>query len=281
MNKTFLTLLILLIAVSVYGQKLSSVNQLSLIDHTITLNRMGIEINSDGFLKQIQTFYSEDHTGEPQTLLYEPIHFHYYVTAKTQLKLNPSIFKLISSSKDSVVWNVLSTADELEQDIKGEMLTNGLIKYKIRIRALKNLTLNSINFHIPFQKPTAKYLAGLNEIAGLRSDTVRWNANQKTIPAVWIGDEKQGIYLSLNEQKIFNQLNTKNGWLNEGSGKLQISIKGSSMLLELNTGNITLKQGEDLVFDCKLIVSEPQDSKKLFNPGKKFKAYRKLEIQAK
>lgn len=266
------------ITVLAYGQSMpAKVNQLSIKNHTIRLNGLDVEINTDGFLKQINTFYSQDHTGESHPLLYEPIHFHYYTTPKAQIKLNPLNFNLVSAVKDSIIWNALSTSDDLQQEIKGKMLASGLVKYKIKVRALKDIKLSSINFHIPFQKSTAKYLAGLNQPAGLRADTVKWDWDNKdkTAPAVWVGDERQGLYLSLSDQKNFDK--AKNGWINEGKGKLQINIKGSSMLIEFNTGDIILKQGEEINFDCNLIISQAGNLKKVFNPDQKFKAHRKLE----
>ena len=62
MNKLILTLFTLFIAALVYGQNITAVNQLSIKDHTVTLNGLDVEINSDGFLKQIHTFNSKDHT---------------------------------------------------------------------------------------------------------------------------------------------------------------------------------------------------------------------------
>lgn len=282
MYKLFLTLFVLFTGSFAYGQNLPAVNELTLKDHTVTLNDVDVEINSDGFLKQIQTFYTRDHIDDSRPLLYEPIHFHYYSTPKAQVKLNPISFKFIASAKDVTIWNALSGSDELQQEIKGEILATGLVKYRIRLKALKDVMLNTINFHIPFQKSTAKYLAGLNQPAGLRADTVKWdwNGSGKVIPAVWIGDERQGLYLSLNDQRTFNDANLKNAWINDGKGKLQINIKGSSMLVEFNTGNINLKQGEELAFDCNLIISKSGSLIKVFNPRKKFKAYRKLDIKS-
>lgn len=282
MYKLFLTLFALLSGIFVYGQNIPEISNLTITDRTITLSGLGVEINSDGFVKQILTFYKRDHSDEGRPLLFEPFHFHYYSTPKAQIKLNPTVFKLISASKDAIIWNALSGSDELKQEITGEMLANGFVKYKIRLKALKDVMLNTVNFHIPFQKTAAKYLAGLSQTAGLRADTVKWdwNGSGKVVPAVWIGDERQGLYLSLDDRRSFNDAKLKNGWINEGKGKLQINIKGSSMLVEFNTGNINLKQGEELAFDCNLIVSQSGNLKKVFNPAKKFKAYRRLEIKS-
>ena len=53
------------------------------------------------------------------------------------------------------------------------------------------------------------------------------------------------------------------------------------MLFDFNTENIDLKEGEELSFDCNLILSQAENSKKVFNPSKKFKGYRKLEKSTK
>lgn len=257
---------------------------ISIADHVISIPGRKLEINTDGFPKQIQSDYHlQDADSKAINLLYEPIHFHYYSTPKAQFKLNVSDFKIISVSDNHIIWNAISASTDLEQKITGEMVDNGLVKYKISVKALKDVLLHSISFHIPFEKSASKYLAGLNEKAGLRADTVKWtwgNGNKK-LPEVWIGTEQLGLYLSLSAQNMFGTAGIMNGWVNDGNGKLQINIKGSSMLAEFTTGNINLKQGDELVFDFNLVISEAADANKEFNAAKELKASRKLVAKAK
>lgn len=279
MKKSLSIIILFLYFTSAAQQKI-----ISIADQVISIPGRKLEINTDGFPKQIQSDYHlQDADSKAINLLYEPIHFHYYSTPKAQIKLNVSDSKIISASDNHIAWNAISASTDLEQKITGEMLANGVVKYKINVKALKDVLLHSINFHIPFEKSASKYLSGLNEKAGLRADTVKWtwsNGNRK-LPEVWIGTGQLGLYLGLSTQNMFGTAAIRNGWINDGNGKLEINIKGSSMLAEFTTGNINLKQGDELIFDFNLVISEAADSNKGFNPAKKLKASSKLVAKAK
>lgn len=251
---------------------------ISIADKVISISGRKLEINADGFPKQIQSYYDRqfDRFGFKATnLLYEPIHFHLYTSPKTQEKLVVNTFNLLSKSADSVVWDATSASANISQHVKAKMHSNGLVYIQVRLKALKDVSFSTINFHIPFEKTASKYLVGLGNNCYLRPDTVKWNwkTGAKINPQVLIGNDNAALYFSFDDQTDMSTLGFKNGWRNDNKGVLQINIKGSSMLAEFSTGAIALKAGEVMAFDFSLLVTplSKRDAKR--KPEKRFNSY--------
>ncbi|RZL26939.1 MAG: hypothetical protein EOO96_22355 [Pedobacter sp.] len=229
---------------------------ISIADKIISISGRKLEINADGFPKQIQSFYDWQFNAfgfKPTNLLYEPIHFHFFTSPKTQEKLVVGTFNLLSEGKDSIIWEATSSSANVSQYVKAKMIGNGLINYHVNLRALKDVSLSTINFHIPFEKGVSKYLMGLGNKANLRPDTVKWcwEMVDEVNPEVLIGNDNAALYFDINQHKTLEILHIKNGWLN---GMMQINIKGSSMLTEFSTGAVALKAGNELAFDFNLLL---------------------------
>ncbi len=259
---------------------------LSIADKIISISGKKLEINADGFPKQIQSFYDWEFNKfgfNPTNLLYEPMHFHLYITPKTQEKLVVNTFNLLSESKDSIAWEATSYSSSISQHIKAKIDGNGLISYDIKLKALKDISFSNINFHIPFEKNSAKYLVGLENKGYLRPDTVRWAWKTANVsnPEVLIGNDNIALYLSLDQHKNPENLHIKNGWCNDDNGRIQINVKGSSMLMEFSTGSVTIKAGEELAFDFNLLMLpiDKKDGRK--DLQKRFKVYYQMVAEYK
>ncbi|WP_231459183.1 MULTISPECIES: glycoside hydrolase domain-containing protein [unclassified Pedobacter] len=245
--------------------------QLSLEDKVISLNNIRFELNADGLPKQ-SNIENDGRNDQPQHLLYEPMHFHFYTSAKAQEKMTVLNLDVVSQNRDSIVWKATSTSANLKMNVYGKMLSSGLIKYRISLLPTNNIHLAAVNFHIPFEKSVARYLKGLGQDSYMRPDTVRWNqASWENIePTVWIGNDSLGLYLGIKESSK---------WLKNNGGSIQINVKGSSMLADVYASNITLNQGDILDFDFNLIVTA-QTSKGQYSIAKRFKKYKKLDKKA-
>ena len=263
MRKKILLLCFLLGSLAVFAQG----GSLKINQQVIAFKATRLEINNDGMPKQC--YVVDDNTGiKTQQLLFEPMHFHFYTSAKAQEKMNGTGFEITAQNADSIVWNANSTSANLKMTVQGKMLSKGVLSYHINISAIKDLLLTNMNFHIPFEKSASKYLSGLGEKGGLRPDTVRWQRSnwKKVKPNVWIGNDSLGLYFSLSKSTTLLPI----------GGAMQINVKGGSMLLDVHADQITLKKNEQLSFDFNLIVT-PQTAAELQVPAKKkSKFYQKL-----
>lgn len=240
---------------------------LKINQHVITFQGTKFEINNDGFPKQCSL---ADNAAEvtSQQLLFEPIHFHFYTAPKVQEKMNVSDFAITAQNADSIVWKANSGSAHLNMYVQGKMLSTGVVRYNVSVKAIKYVELFNVNFHIPFEKSASKYLSGLGVKGGLRPDTVRWQYDnrQKIKPSVWIGNDTLGLYFAIDRQTTL--LSSKGG--------MQINVKGGSMLLDVYTNQISLKENEQLSFSFDLIVTPQLATEKKIPVKKKLKFYHRL-----
>ncbi|WP_443944500.1 glycoside hydrolase domain-containing protein [Pedobacter sp. AW1-32] len=228
------------------------------------------EINTDGFPKQIQTFFNSEMTGyteKPNNLLAEPIHFHFYNTPKTQEKFSVSNFEILSRDAGTIKWMATNTSANLKMEVEGVLEFDGYVHYTVKVTALNEVHFSNVDFHIPFDKGSAKYLMGLGEKGGIRPDTVKWkwDVAHKNQDAVWIGNVNAGLYYNLRDENYVRPLNTNfylqkplvmpKSWGNENKGGIQVNIKGSSMLADNFTGEREMKKGEVLYYNFNLLIT--------------------------
>ncbi|KLT66093.1 glycoside hydrolase domain-containing protein [Pedobacter sp. BMA] len=238
--------------------------------NVISLLGRKFEINADGFPKQIQTYFNSemtDYTDKPNNILYEPIHFHFYTTPKTQEKFTTAGLQITTKEDGIVKWVAGNTSENLKMNIEASLEFDGYVHYSVKVEALKDVSFSNINFHIPFDKNSTNYLMGLGEKGGLRPDTVqwKWDVGHKNQDAVWIGNVNVGLYYNLRDENYVRPLNTNfylqkplvlpKSWGNENKGGIQINVKGSSMLADNFTGARTMKKGEVLYYNFNLLIT--------------------------
>ncbi|WP_316831285.1 glycoside hydrolase domain-containing protein [Pedobacter aquatilis] len=236
----------------------------------ISLLGRKFEINNDGFPKQIQTFFNADMTGyteKPNNILYEPLHFHFYNTPKIQEKFSTGNLQITSKESGTVKWSSTSSSENLKMDVEGTLEFDGYVHYVVKVTAINEVAFSNINFHIPFEKGSTKYLMGLGEKGGVRPDTVKWkwDVAHKNQDAVWIGNVNAGLYYNLRDENYVRPLNTNfylqkplvlpKSWGNDDKGGIQINVKGSSMLADNFTGSRTMKKGDILYYNFNLLIT--------------------------
>ena len=238
--------------------------------NTISLLGRKLEINGDGFPKQIQTFYDKEMTGyskEPTNILAEAIHFHFFNTSTTEEKFSTRNFNIIKKEAGTVGWMAKNVSQNLEMDLTASIEFDGYVHYQVRVIALNDVNFSNVDFHIPFDKQSAKYLMGLGEKGGLRPDILKWkwDVANKNQDAVWVGNVNAGLYVNLRDENYVRPLNTNfylqkplllpKSWGNENKGGIQISEEGSSILADSFTGARSMKKGEVLYYNFNLLIT--------------------------
>jgi hypothetical protein len=238
---------------------------------TISLLGRKVELNDEGFPKQIQTFFTQEMTGysdQPNTLLYEPIHFHFTKMDGKNLPLKSKGLTFTKQEAGTMQWQATTIAnDTLQMDVNGSLEFDGFSSYTVKLTALQNVQLKDITMHIPFKKEMAKYLMGLNQKGGERQDPVnwKWDVATKNQDGAWIGSVNAGLQYSLRDEKYIRPLNTNfylqkplllpTSWANSDKGGITVGIKGSSMLANNYTGERSLKKGDVLYFNFTLLIT--------------------------
>jgi len=240
-------------------------------DSSVSLLGRKVLIGSDGFLAQVQTFFTPEMTGigtTPNNLLAEPIHFHFYDAAgKQSQQWQKSGLRFTQQSAGTVKWEAVNTSSALQMKINASLEFDGFISYQVALTALQDISLRDINFHIPVQPEAAKYLMGLGLKGGNRPDSVlwKWDVANKNQDGAWIGAVNAGLQFSLRDEKYVRPLNTNfylqkplllpASWGNNNKGGIHIFQKGKSVLVDAFSGERSLKKGDTLYYNFTLLIT--------------------------
>ncbi|WP_233164752.1 glycoside hydrolase domain-containing protein [Pedobacter sp. ASV28] len=238
---------------------------------TISLLGRKVELDKNGFPKQIQTFFSPemtDYINTPNNLLAENIHFHFVRKADGKnIKLNDGGIEFTQKQAGTVKWKTTSANDSLQMDITGRLEFDGFMFYTVKVTALKDVDLKDVTMHIPFNKTAATYLMGLGQKGGERPEKFewKWDVANKNQDGAWLGNVNAGLQYSLRDEKYIRPLNTNfylqkplllpTSWGNGNKGGVTIGIKGSSMLVNNYTGEREMKKGEVQYYNFTLLIT--------------------------
>lgn len=239
--------------------------------NTIGLLGRKVELDKNGFPKQIQTFFSQemtDYTPTPNNLLAENIHFHFVRKADGKnIKLNDGGVEFTKKEAGTVQWKTKNANDSLRMDVTGSLEFDGFLTYTVKVTALQDVDLKDVTMHIPFNKTAATYMMGFGQKGGLRPEQVewKWDVATKNQDGAWLGNVNAGLQYSLRDEKYVRPLNTNfylqkplllpTSWGNGNKGGVTIGIKGSSMLANNYTGERQMKKGEVLYYNFTLLIT--------------------------
>ncbi len=238
---------------------------------TISLLGRKVTLNKTGFPEQIQTFFTPEMTettGTPKNILGENIHFH-VINAATHkdIAFKSTGLNFTEKTPGTVKWTASNTSEFLNMDVDARIEFDGYLYYTVKITALKDVNLDDIKLHIPFDKNASKYLMGLGQKGGLRPDTVKWKWDvvNKNQDGAWIGEVNAGLQYSLRDENYVRPLNTNfylqkplllpTSWGNSGKGGITIAVKGKTMLSENYSGARMMKKGDVLYYNFSLLVT--------------------------
>ena len=245
---------------------------LKLDSMSISLLGRKVILNKTGFPEQIQTFFTPEMTETTtvaKNILGENIHFH-VVNAATHkdIAFKSAGVNFTEKSAGTLKWTAQNTSDLMNMDVSATMEFDGYLFYTVKVTALKDVALDDIKFHIPFDKNSSKYLMGLGQKGGLRPDTVKWkwdNVATKNQDGAWIGEVNAGLQYSLRDENYVRPLNTNfylqkplvlpTSWGNGGKGGITITIKGKTMLSENYSGARVMKKGDVLYYNFSLLIT--------------------------
>ena len=239
------------------GKKLVSLKYvpIKVEGNTLILRNSQIELDKNGFPKQIQTFFNP--STPPTKLLYENIHFHFVRKSdgkNTVLKDGGVKFakndKKVDRWNGIVKWNGTSRNDSLVMDVKGKLKFNGQLLYSVKVTALQDIALKDVTMHIPFIPTLPTNMVGFGIADGKRPEKVewKWNGPFKNDNGAWLGNEDAGLQYTLR----------KGAWDNKSKGGVTVGIKGSSMLANNYTADHDMKKGDVLNYDFTLFITPRQ-----------------------
>jgi hypothetical protein len=239
-------------------------------NNTVELLGRKVEVNSDGFPKQIQTFFTPEMTeyaDAPNNLLTEAIHFHFLNTAGKNIKLKSQGLQFTKQEPGTVQWTATSANDSLQMEVTASIEFDGFIAYNVKVKALQDVSFKDITMHIPFKRDVAKYMMGLGQKGGYRPENFewKWDVTHKNQDGAWIGNVNAGLQYSLRDEKYVRPLNTNfylqkplilpSSWGNGDKGGINVKDDGKAVLANNYSGERKLSKGDVLYYNFNLLIT--------------------------
>ncbi len=244
---------------------------LKISGNVISLLGRKVELNKDGFPKQIQTFFTPEMTGfapQPNNLLKEGIHFHFIKKNDGKnIQWRNSGIKFTMQQPGTVQWLATNTSDDLKMDVNASIEFDGFVSYTVKVTALRDVDFSNISMEIPFSKQDAKYMMGLGQKGGIRTEDFKWkwDVAHKNQDGAWIGNVNAGLQYSLRDENYVRPLNTNfyllkplllpASWGNGTNGGINISEKDNAVVADNYSGERSMKKGDVLYYNFNLLIT--------------------------
>jgi hypothetical protein len=121
--------------------------------NTVSLLGRKVEVNKDGFPKQIQTYFTPEMTeyaAAPNNLLTEGIHFHFIDAAGKKINLKSQGVQFTKKEAGTVQWTAVSANDSLQMDVTASLEFDGFMAYTVKVKALQDVKSEGYYHAYPF-----------------------------------------------------------------------------------------------------------------------------------
>jgi hypothetical protein len=237
----------------------------------ISLLGRKVLLSKNGLPSQIQTFFTPEMTSigaKANDILTAPAQFHLVDNAGKEINnWKNTSFKFTKKEAGTVSWESTNTDAAVDMQVNGTLEFDGFLSYTIKITALEDVTFNDINFQMPLQPASAKYLMGLGQKGGERPESIqwKWDVANKNQDGAWIGNVNSGLQFSFRDEKYSRPLNTNfylqkplllpASWGNGNKGGIDIVPNGKSVLVNAYSGSRSMKKGEVLYYNFNLLIT--------------------------
>lgn len=236
----------------------------------ISLLGRKLTLAPNGFPAQIQTYFTPEMTSvgtKANDVLSAPLDFHFIDASGKEAQWKNSGVKFTKKEAGTVSWESTSTSKSVQMDVNASIEFDGFVHYTVKVTALEDVSFNDINFQMPIQPTSAKYMMGLGQKGGDRPATFdwKWDVAHKNQDGAWIGAVNSGLQFSLRDEKYSRPLNTNfylqkplllpTSWGNENKGGISITPNQKSVVVNAYSGARTMKKGDVLYYNFNLLIT--------------------------
>ena len=243
---------------------------LTVENNSISLLGRKIELNTNGFPKQLQTFFTPEMTGfqqAPNNILASAIHFNISTVDGQNITGKTNGVQFIKKEAGTVQWQSANISNELKMDVNGSLEFDGFVSYTVKFTALKDVQLQDISMQIPLSNAASEYMMGLGQKGGYlpKAFKWKWEVATKNQDGAWLGNVNAGLQYSLRDEKYVRPLNTNFylqkplllpvSWGNENKGGITISEQNNVVLVNNYSGQRSMKKGDTLYYNFTLLIT--------------------------
>ena len=224
----------------------------SLGDMWYELNGKKIYIASKGFPGSILA-------GEVQ-ILESPISFVVESEKGIIAYSEPEDVNLLKNESGIMAASWKNRSETIELTGTGAIESDGYLNYKIKVKALKDISLKDVRLEIPFTKDVAEYMMGMGLPGGEVPERhhVKWAGPHDSF---WVGNTKGGLWVELRGSSYHGPLLNlyrpphPESWSNSGKGGFAIKKNSKNSVATVTSGSRILKAGEDIEFEWSMLIT--------------------------
>lgn len=229
-----------------------------------------VKIADNGLPQEMNSFFgpnNETILSKSQPILKEAMRFVVELTNGQILNFKPGKLQWMKTTPVQVQWKVTNTAAEASLEVTGTAEFDGFIGYQIKLISKKNLDIKDIRLETSLTPKMSAYMMGMGKEGGFRPETWSWNWNvaKNGQDDIWIGGVNGGLRVKLKDENYRRQLVNvyypfcplllPKSWGNENKGGARIETINQGTKLTAFSGERSLKAGEELYYNCELLIT--------------------------
>ncbi|MEZ4417753.1 MAG: DUF6067 family protein [Gemmatimonadota bacterium] len=227
-----------------------------------------VELGADGLPEQLLSFFGPDLTSlveTPSPVLVEPVRLEVRV-AGAPLRLDPEPFEVSQVARGRATWAATSRSEAMEMRVEGALEYDGMLDYRITVRARADLDVEDIHLPLALQPDAATWMLGLGRRGGRRPERLDWRwAVENHQEGLWLGGMQKGLQYVLRDDHYVRPLNTNfyqnqplrlpESWVNGGKGGIHLRTEPGVVRVDNTSGARHLVAGDSLQFNVRFLLT--------------------------
>ena len=239
---------------------------LRVVGSSIHLLGRRVALGTDGLPARIDTYFTPEMTGTgttPNPILAAPMRFE--IAGGPALRSTGVRF--LTRQPGTVIWESSARSTAATTTLRGELEFDGYLRYRIVVRALRDLQTDDIRLLMPMTPAASTHMLGLGLKGQRRPATLEWawDVAKKNQDGAWIGGVNAGLWFSLRSENYVRPLNTNfylqkplnlpTAWGNGGRGGIRIAEADGQVQVRAFSGPRLVAAGDSLVFDAHFLIT--------------------------